>query len=280
MSGAASAPASSGNLGPGFDCLALALELRCRAEVEPAPEWTLQELGTEVPLRPDDRIRRAVAGVAEGSFRVRIENDIPRSRGLGSSSAVSAAAAAAAQRACGLEVDPRRVFQVVAELEGHEDNAAAAVYGGLVLAGGGRIRHLPLAGELRIIVGIPDYELKTSLARAALPPEIDRPTVARSLARLGFLIEGLRSGAPDLLAGAAGDEIHEAPRAHLSPTTGDLIAAAVDAGALHACWSGAGPTAMALVTDGHAGAVTAAMSTVLDGAGSVRTLEVATEGVL
>ena len=280
MTGSASAPASSGNLGPGFDCLALALDLRCHVAVEPAEAWTIVEAGgTEVP-DVDDMVVQAAAAAGNGPFRISIDNHIPRSRGLGSSSAVTAAAAAAAMQASGVEVDRRRVFEIVADIEGHEDNAAAAVYGGLVVAGGGTVRHLTLHRSLRIVVAIPDYPLKTKEARAALPVEIKRPAVARNLARLGFLIEGLRTADAGALRAAGGDELHELPRAELSPLTGRLIGGALGAGALHACWSGAGPTALAVTTDDGVEGVAQALRNTIADRGRVEQLVVAADGVL
>ncbi len=275
--GKATAPASSGNLGPGFDVLAVALELRCTCEAEPSDRWVIEEEGSAYEPAPGDLVVRAMRGmVGDRPVRVRIDNAVPRSRGLGSSSAVTTAAAAAAFRAYGEEPGDSALFELVTGLEGHPDNAAAAVYGGLVAASGGVVRHLPLAPHLRIVVGIPDTHLSTTLARNALPAAVRRPVAARSIARLTMLLEGLRTGDAAALAAAAGDELHEKPRANLSPVTGRLMDAARDAGALHAAWSGAGPTALALVTDETRPDVEIAMQKVLDGTGEVRSLEVAT----
>jgi len=278
MSGVATAPASSGNLGPGFDVLALALELRCSVKATPTATWQVIERGGEYEPPPHDLVRRAAQAAAERPFRLEIENRIPRARGLGSSSAVTAATAAAAIRAMGREPDSARLFEIVNELEGHGDNAAAAVYGGLVLVAGHEIRHLDVHDELRMVVGIPESRLKTDEARAALPPEVDRWAATRSLARLGFLIEGLRTGDRDALGVAGGDEMHEAPRAKLSPITGELIDASRDAGAFHAAWSGAGPTVIAFVDEAGCDAVEQAMHSVLGANGDVRCLDVASHG--
>ncbi len=161
MTGVASAPASSGNLGPGFDILALALELRCAVTATPTARWEIVEKGGNYEPGPDDMVRRAAEMAAERPFRLEIDNAIPRARGLGSSSAVTTAAAAAAVRAMGLNPDSTRLFDIVAELEGHGDNAAAAVYGGLVLVSGEVIRHLEIDARLRIVVAIPEERLKT-----------------------------------------------------------------------------------------------------------------------
>jgi homoserine kinase len=278
MSGVASSPGSSGNLGPGFDVLALAVELRCTVTATPTGRWAVIERGEVFEPGPEDLVRRAAAMAVERPFRLEIDSAIPRARGLGSSSAVATAVAAAALRAMGIDPDSDRLFDIVAELEGHGDNAAAAVYGGLVLVSGGNVRHLEVHQDLRIVAAIPDARLKTDEARAALSDSVDRWAATRNLARLGFLVEGLRTGDPTALRVAGGDEMHEAPRASLSPVTGRLMDAARRAGAFHAAWSGAGPTAIAFVDEPGTAAVEAAMRHELDGQGEVRRLQIDTLG--
>ena len=280
MSATASAPASSGNLGPGFDVLALALEMRCTVTATPTATWEVVELGRSFEPEPHELVRRAAELAVGRPLRLEIDNAIPRARGLGSSSAVAAAIAAASMRAMGIDPDPNRLFEIVEELEGHGDNAAAAVYGGCVLVSGTQIRQLEIHPSLRFVVGIPDARLKTDEARAALSPEVDRWAATRNLARFGFLIEGLRTGDPAVLSVAAGDEMHEAPRAALSAITGSLMDAARRAGAFHAAWSGAGPTAIAIVDEAGCPAVERAMELVLGEDGVVRCLEVAAQGWL
>jgi homoserine kinase len=279
VTGTATAPASSGNLGPGFDVLALALELRCQVRATPAAQWRIEEMGNSyTPPVGDLVVRAATAVVGDRPMRLQIDNAVPRSRGLGSSSAVTTAAAAAALRATGEEPTDSQLFDVITELEGHPDNAAAAVYGGLVAARDGVVRRLPVAPELVVVVAIPDAHLSTHMARAALPGAVRHPVAARSLGRVVMLIDGLRTGDADALAAAAGDELHELPRRDLSPVTHDLIAVAVGAGARHASWSGAGPTAIAFTTRDTEGAVRRAMQEVLGDAGGVETLAIAEEG--
>lgn len=276
--GSASAPGSSANLGPGFDVLAIAWELRCRASVTPAERWRIRQNGEEWTPREGEFVKRAAQAGGAGPFLIEIENDVPRSRGLGSSSAVSTAIAAAAFRARGVEPSDQELFAIVAGLERHGDNAAAAVFGGLVMVDGLNHRPLELAPNLRFLAAVPGESLKTAEARAALGEHVGRRAVVRSLARFGFLIEGLRTGDPALLARARGDELHEAPRSELSPITGTLIDSALDAGALHASWSGAGPTALAIVTNDDLASVTSAMEAALAGSGRVSELTVAQDG--
>ncbi len=275
----ASAPASSANLGPGFDVLALALSLRCSASAEPSETMTLTEGPSTSRLDDSDIISRAVMAAVDKPMHITLENEIPRSRGLGSSSAVAAAVAGAALKSIGASDDRSRVFEIVIEIEGHADNAAATVFGGLVAAIPGGIQRLDLHQSLHPVVGIPAAHLKTADAREVLSADVPRDVAARSLARLAFLIEGLATGDKATLAHAAGDELHESVRAHLSPVTGDLITAALSAGALHACWSGAGPAALAFVTGESKGRVIGAMAGVLGTNGEVLALPVDTEGL-
>lgn len=279
MTTSASAPASSGNLGPGFDALALALELRCHVEARPSDEWRFHEHGEVVTPQPGDRVVRAVSSAVDRPMELTIRNEIPRSRGLGSSAAVCAAAACAALRAVGREPDPVQIFELVTELEGHADNAAAAVFGGLVIARDEAWRPLPLAGSLRFVFAVPDAHLSTHMARGALPSSVPLDAAARNVGRVGMLIDGLRTGDAATLRLAAGDELHEGYRAHLSPMTVALMAAGTGAGAHHTAWSGAGPTVLMITDDEGVDAVMAAADETLDGAGRVVLLEVATEGV-
>ncbi len=271
--GAASAPASAANLGPGFDVAALALGLRCAVSVAPAGEWSL------LSDRADEGSMALVRGAAEaaapgsGPFAVAVESGIPVGCGLGSSAALVVGVVAAVRSALG-EVESREeVLRVAAVVEGHPDNVAAAVHGGAVaVSPGGRVYALEVHPSLRVLLAVPEAVLPTAVARRALEGPIDTGTAARTAARLAFLVEGLRRGDAALLAEAAGDELHEARRAHLSPLTGALVQAARDAGAAHAAWSGAGPSAVALVTGEALPAVRAAWEALLAAEGG-RVLE-------
>ncbi len=275
----ATAPASSANLGPGFDTLALALEVRCRCGAVASERWAIDELGSTYEPDPDDLVLQAMRlAVGERPVRLQIDNAIPRCRGLGSSAAVVVAAAAAALRAHGEEPDDRQLFDIVNDLEGHPDNAAAAVYGGLVAARGDVVRRLPLSPDLVIVAGIPDAHLATQQARAALPHEITHAAATRNTARLALLLDGLRTGDRAALLAAAGDELHEEPRRRLSSLTGRLMEVAYEAGAFHAAWSGAGPAALAITSREHVAAVEAAMKSCIAGAGAVSVLAVAHDG--
>jgi homoserine kinase len=273
----ASAPASSANLGPGFDVLALALALRCRVTVEQSEGWeVVGAAGSH-----DEHLQSLVWGVAGASppHRVEVSSEVPIGRGLGSSAALRVAVAAALEASVG-EVRLERVFRTVAAAEGHPDNAAAAAFGGLVAVGPvGEVRRLAIHPSLVVVVAMPDAMLPTTEARAVLPSEVSRGVAVRTAARIAFLVEGLRTADPEAFREAAGDEIHEAPRRHLSPVSHHLAIAARAAGALHAAWSGAGPAVLAICTEERREAVGVAMGEVLDGSGEVISPAIDREGV-
>jgi homoserine kinase len=216
-----------------------------------ADAWSVTHLGEHRPadLEQDGVIAAARRAIGERPLELEVDNQVPLARGVGSSAAAFVSGAAAAMRAIGDEATPDRVFRVAADMEGHADQAAAAVYGGLVLAPAeGMPLRLPFHPSLRPVVAVPDTRLPTSEARAVLPASYTRPVVIRSVARTAALTAGLITGDPEMLAAAHGDEIHEAPRDAMSPEVGKLIDVARRAGALHAARSGAGPSVVAITT--------------------------------
>ncbi len=278
----ASAPASSGNLGPGFDAFALALELWCEVTAERSDRWSAMHLGPhELPAgAPDLVLAAAQKAVGDQPLKLTVANSIPLARGLGSSSAAAAAGAAAALLAVEAKVDRKEVFDLVTEFEGHADNSGAAVYGGVIAVDStGSPFSLTMSDVWRVLVAVPSYGLATSRARAALGPTVDRQAVVRNMGRVAALIEGLRTGEAALLRRAAGDELHEPVRAHLHPRATELMAAARSAGAAHSAWSGAGPAIIAFTTADAVAPVVAAMTEALQGEGEVWELPVAYGGL-
>lgn len=246
-------PASSANLGPGFDTLALALALYVEVEIEPAPSLRIEASGegSEFPSDPDHlaaRVARHVSG--HDDFAITIRSEIPVGRGLGSSASLALAVAAAA----GAE----DAFAVAAEIDGHPENAAASRYGGLVTAtviGGAPIAAgMPLDDALAFVVLVPERTLVTKEARGALPSTVPHADAAFNLGRMGLLLAGLADHRL-LVAEAMDDRLHQKQRAALFPESTVLIADLVDAGALAAAWSGAGPSLLAVCTLDSAGAV-------------------------
>ena len=246
------APASSANLGPGFDALALALALYVEVVVEPADRLTVTSEGEGADL-PCDATHLAAWIAVEVSghdrLHVHVRSDIPVGRGLGSSAALAVAAAAAAGAP-----DPLAWGQRV---DGHPENAAASVLGGLVAAtvgaGGPLAARLPLDAGLAFVVLVPDHELPTKLARGALPAEVPLADAAFNLSRLGVLVASLadrRQLSPELFD----DRLHQAYRAAaLYPAAPRLLDGLVAAGALGSCWSGAGPSILAVCDGPDAG---------------------------
>lgn len=246
-------PASSANLGPGFDTLALALSLYVEVEVEPAEELAIVATGegADIPSTPHHLAAQVVRRVAgHDRFRIRVHSEIPVGRGLGSSAALAAAAAAAA----GAD-DP---LAVAAAVDGHPENAAASVEGGLVAAttidGRPFAVRLPLDEALAFVVLVPDRKLPTKEARAALPASLTYAEASFNLGRMGVLLPGLADHRR-LVPEAMDDRLHQPQRTPLFPESAPLLAGLRAAGALSSAWSGAGPSLLAVCTDDAADAV-------------------------
>lgn len=250
--GTASAPATTANLGPAFDRMAIAIEIRCSVTAERSEAWSVDHVGEHQlgPGETDNVLVGAQKAVGmERPLRLTVSNDIPMGKGLGSSGASLVAGAAAALRAVGLEAHPNQVFRIAAEIEGHDDNVAASVYGGLILVPAeGLPMRLLLHPSLHPILAVPDFRQPTPEARRVIEPTHSHEMTLRTIARVAALTAGLLTADPELLAAAHGDEIHEAPRATMSPEVEGLIRLARGAGALHAARSGAGPSVLALTT--------------------------------
>jgi homoserine kinase len=237
-------PASSANLGPGFDTLALALALYVEVEIRPADRLVVRAEGEGRDLPTDQthlaaRVAMDVAGT-EG-LDITVRSAIPVARGLGSSAALAVAAAAAAGA-----TDPLAVATAV---DGHPENAAASVLGGLVTAtmlGPSPVAaRLPLDNRLAYVVLIPDRALTTHTARSALPENVPHYDAVFNLGRMGLLLSGL-ANRDRLVREATEDRLHQEARTPLFPEAPVLLAGLAKAGAITACWSGAGPCLLAI----------------------------------
>ena len=263
----ASAPASSANLGPGFDCLALAIEIRCRVRAWPSERWKVRHVGRHRPPPGSADAVLAGARVAVGSehpLRLEVDNHVPIGSGLGSSAAAYTAGAAVAFRSVGQPVDSHRIFRLVTALEGHPDNAAAAVFGGLMLVDpDSRVRKLTMSDAYGLLVLVPAFQLFTSESRGVVPERFELPAVVNSLSRMAALVAGLTTGEAGILQSALGDEIHETSRNRLRPLVGELMGEALSAGAVYAAWSGSGPSVLVFTKSSEAGQVAEALSSSL-----------------
>jgi homoserine kinase len=229
-------PASSANLGPGFDALAAALSFYLELEVEETGNEGVS-VECDAPGVPCDRSNLCVRAFealhpADGmAFRIRAE--IPVSSGLGSSAAALVA---------GLDAP---LFDLAAELEGHPDNVGAALYGGFVVCtdDGPPVRFDPVPG-LEGVLAIPREPVATADARAALPSEVPLADAVHNTAHAALLVLGLARGDLDLVARGLSDRIHQPRRASLYPRSMELLAAARELGAVGASISGAGPAVL------------------------------------
>jgi len=270
-------PASSANLGPGYDALAAAVSLQLELEVEEGGEYGFDPGGLDVPTGRENLIVRAFESLhpADGlAFRLRSE--IPLARGLGSSAAAIVAGLFAADHLFELALSREEMLARATELEGHPDNVAAAIYGGFVVCGeeaGSPVaaRFDPPEG-LEGIVVIPPEEVSTERARAAIPAELPLADAVANVSAASTLVLGLTSGDLDLVARGLRDSLHQPRRRDLYPRSMDLVDAAPDLGALGATISGAGPTVLVWTTWQEAGNVAAALKERCEGWAEVRRL--------
>ena len=252
----ARAPASAANLGPGFDVLAVALDRYVEVSIEPADRLSVRSEGEGAGLSDDAShlaARIAIDVCGHDRMAIVVRSDVPVGRGLGSSAALAAAAAAAAGAS-----DP---LAAAALADGHADNAAATVHGGLVavasVRGVARVTPLRLDPALVFVAVVPDRPLPTSRARQLLPAHVQREDATFNLGRLAMLLAGLADHRV-LAREAAEDRLHQDYRSPLFPEAPQLLTALAEGGALATCWSGAGPTLLGITTADAAGPVVAA----------------------
>jgi len=249
------APATSANLGPGFDCLGLALELRDRVTFTPAHTTSVTVTGEgqgEVSLGPEHLVlasfREAFAecGMAVPDVAVHCENHIPHGRGLGSSSAAIVTGLVGA-RAMGAELSDAALLALATRIEGHPDNVAPALLGGLTVSwmsdGVGRAVRLDPAPGIDVVVAIPQERLSTATARTLLPETVPFRDAVHALGRAALAVAAF-SGTPEHLLDATEDRIHQDYRKSAYPQSWDLVQQWRAAG-IPAAISGAGPTVVA-----------------------------------
>jgi homoserine kinase len=234
-------PASSANLGPGFDVLAAALALTLELEVRETGSFSVQT-SLDVPRGRDNLVVRAFERLhpADG-LQFRIESAIPLSGGLGSSAAAVVAGLLAADHMFELDAD---VLALAAEMEGHPDSVAAALEGGLVICQGTRVHRFEPPMGLEAVLVVPAEPVSTEQARAALAATVPIADAVFNIAQASTLVLGLARGDWDLIAAGLGDRLHQPARAHLYPRSAQLAGRAASLGALGATISGAGPSVL------------------------------------
>lgn len=251
-------PATCANLGPGFDCFGLAIELCNEVTVDtdrPASVSWEGEGAEELPTDGSDLISATMRRVAGDRplppVALTGRNRVPLARGLGSSSAAVVAGVVASLALLGDAPAPHRVFMHAASIEGHPDNAAPACFGGFTIAApGGLVRRLDPHPDLRPALLVPSERLPTSEARAALSSEVSRADAVFNVAHAALTVEALTRD-PSLLGRALQDRLHEDARLAIVPGVRDVLERVRDAG-LPVCVSGAGPTLLAFDQDGRA----------------------------
>ena len=289
-------PATSANLGPGFDALGLALGLYNEVTAEEADTVTVKLEGEGVgrlPATRDNVVARGVRQAYEAAARpfrgvaLTCVNRVPAARGLGSSAAAWVGGLVAGNALLGAPLSREALLALAARAEGHPDNVAAALYGGLTVScamGDGRIAavSLPVPGTVRWVVLVPEITSATAEARAVLPPTYSRADAVFNVQRVALLLAGLQTQRADALAAAFDDRLHQPYRRRLFPWLPSVIDAARAAGAVGGALSGAGPAVLAAVL-GDTTPVARAMERALAAAGisgRAQAFSVDTEGAV
>ena len=265
------APATTANLGPGYDWLGLALDVWNSMEVETLAEGETMGSGEpvveisgegagELGTGRDNLVHRSMeflfheAGQDMPVVRIRCENEIPLARGMGSSAAAIAGGLVAANAICSQDFTANDLLEMAATIEGHPDNVAAAVMGGMQLVivdetdDGRRLFAVPVnvPPELRAVVFVPDLRIATEDARAVLPDMVSVADAVHNMGRVGLLVAGMATNHLEYLAIATQDRLHQPYRQPLFPAMKVIFKAALDAGALGVFLSGSGSTILAL----------------------------------
>jgi len=247
-------PATSANLGPGFDYVGMALELY-------NDFYFLEDTNEHIPggsifLNSNSLTHQAYGLLADkikkkmSPPKIAIHSGIPRARGLGSSASLTVAGLVAGNIISNAGLDQDELIELATRLEGHPDNAVPALLGGLVvcMTASGRVRYLKFMPQkpLQVVVAVPEFELPTSDSRKVLPSEVSHRDAVQNTGRFGFFIAAMLTGDYRHLSFAMEDLLHQPYRSHLVPGMKKVMSAALEEGALGSCLSGAGPSILAL----------------------------------
>ncbi len=283
-------PASSANLGSGFDTLAIALNLFTSLDVEPVGEGVHVTGGPDLGggenlIEHGLKVAAQAAGQPVPACRIHVKTEIPVARGLGSSATALVAGLVAGNHLLGDPLSEHRLFELAASIEGHGDNVSASLFGGVTLSLMAErefiVRRVPVNGETRVVVFIPDSPALTSDARAVIPDSVPRRDAVGNLGRCALLVLALTQGDFGAFREAMRDALHQPYRATLFPHVEPMIVAALDSGAYGACLSGAGPTVLSFVAAERAPDVVAALDWIANDTeipGTAKLLDVEYEG--
>ncbi|WP_419872196.1 homoserine kinase [Candidatus Pristimantibacillus sp. PTI5] len=255
-------PASTANLGPGFDTLGMALSLYAWIELRVSEQTEFHFYGDQMKGLPKDKsnliykVAQLVfkeAGVSVPELSISMHSDIPLTRGLGSSASAIVGALAAANALIGGPLSDDKLFQIATALEGHPDNVGASLFGGIVVSAwdGERADYIRIEPDRRLktLVAIPAFQLSTEKARHALPSQISMADAVFNVGRSSLLVAALAGGDLGMIRHAMKDRLHQPYRAALIPGMATILEHAVEYGALGVALSGAGPTLIAFAED-------------------------------
>jgi homoserine kinase len=256
-------PASTANLGPGFDCLGLALGLyntvemtagnELRLDIEGEGAGRLSADSSNLIARAADTVR-ATIGREPGGLTIKASNGVPLGSGLGSSAAATVAGLAAANALWDGPLARSDLLRLAYRIEGHPDNAAAALFGGLTMVSAvdDELMHTTIdVPPLKVVIALPNVRLSTADARDALPKNVPLKDAVFNIGRAAFVVQALQRGDYGMLGWAMTDKLHQPYRRKLIPGYDAAIAAARAAGASAAALSGAGPSVAAFAPDQH-----------------------------
>ncbi|NRF91416.1 homoserine kinase [Paenibacillus frigoriresistens] len=253
-------PASTANLGPGFDSLGMALNLYAWIDMAISDETTIHLIGDQMNGIPTDKsnlmykVAQMVfeqAGVSHPELDIAMYSDIPLTRGLGSSASAIVGALAGANALIGNKLTQYELFQIASRLEKHPDNVGASLFGGIVVAfwDGEKAESIRIEPDanLEVLVAIPAFQLSTEKARSVMPKQVAMKDAVFNLSHSSLLVAALSTGNLGMIRHAMKDALHQPYRAELIPGMKTLLEQAENHGALGVALSGAGPTMLALV---------------------------------
>lgn len=266
-------PATTANLGPGFDCLGLSLDLWNTITISQVDQpltvtingegkGTLPEDDSNLILRAARQLAHAHDLSLPENLHIHCQNQIPISSGLGSSASAIIGGLVGARKLLELNISDLDILQTAAQIEGHADNTSACLFGGLILVGSDKsqifVTHLNMK-PITAVVAVPDFPLSTEAARNALPDLIPLRDAVFNINRTVELVNILEKGNYARLESAMHDQVHQVYRMPLLPGSEIAVRAAIDAGAFGACLSGAGPSVIAFSNQENSKAVGEAM---------------------